>query len=197
MCALLQAVNSELTKTTLSPSISFASMSSEEFDRTHVRPVLTDAETLSRRLQGGRGIVVLTRMQKNWTCVEVALGAVESTEFTKLRRVLVGAPRLGATRSHICEEIAQATPAGSGMDVDARPPLSKKHKIGVSRKGSGIRKPPRMMKRTLKEMVKKRLEKISKFTTRKPSARFSWSPRESPTTTAGTESSGRDPRIRG
>ena len=147
MGALLQAVNSELTETTLSPSTSFASMASEEFDRTHAHPVLTDAETLFRRLQGGRGLLVLTRMRKNWTCVEVALGVVESTEFTKLRRNLVGPSLLEATRSHV-------------------------------RGGRAS------------------MEKISKFTTRKPSARFSWSPHETPTTTAGTESSGRDPRIR-
>ena len=44
------------------------------------------------------------------------------------------------------------------MDVEPRRPLSKKQRIGVVKKRpTGIRKPPRMMRKTLEKLEKKRL----------------------------------------
>jgi hypothetical protein len=52
---------------------------------------------------------------------------------------------------------AGAAAPGSGMEVEPRRPLSKKQRIGVVKKGpTGIRKPPRMMRKTLKKLEKKR-----------------------------------------
>ena len=99
MEALLHAVTSELKRTeqTLSPPTLLPL----------IEPIWHLPEDLFRELQGGR--LVLSRMNTMWSAVEVALGAVESVEFTKVRH------RIATSRGAQSERAAEIRGAPVGI----------------------------------------------------------------------------------
>jgi hypothetical protein len=111
MQALLHAVTSELKRTeqTLSPR----GASHDSFHDPHstllplIKPIWHIPEDLFRQLHGGR--LVLTRMNAMWSAVEVALGAVESIEFTKVRH------RIATSRGAKSERAAEIRGAPVGI----------------------------------------------------------------------------------